>query len=106
MNISLVPSLKIGFTVFSMLLILLAAPLTAHACACCAESGTWFRETERTDHAVDVIVKSVGNKLGATATLTGSSFRGGNYSDVKGISPAAETYTLKFTRPPGGANLK
>lgn len=38
--------------------------------------------------------------------MTGSSFRGGNFSDVRGVSPAAETYTLRLTPPPGWSGLE
>lgn len=96
MKILLAPSLKIGFTVFSMLLILLAAPFKAHACACCSDAGTWSQSTARADPEVLAIVGELGDKLGATVMLR---LTPAGLEQIKGITAASETYSVRRLRP-------
>ena len=78
------------------LILTLTYSASAYACACCAEPGTWFQETAKSDPEVLGIVGQLSRRLDKTALLylTAAGFEG-----VKGISRASETYVLRRIPP-------
>ena len=78
------------------LAMLVTMPATTYACACCAEPGTWFEDMGRADPEVLAITGELGGKLDPTASLY---LTAAGLEEVKGISPASETYILRRLRP-------
>jgi len=85
-----------SYGVFLLVVAVMTMPATAYACACCAERGTWFQDKARADPEVLAIVGKLGSRLDQTASLYLSA---AGLEEVKGISPASETYSLRRLPP-------
>lgn len=77
------------------LLMTLAFATTVHGCACCAEPGTWFHGSVRTDAEALAIVRDLGSRLSTASLYVDAA----GLEDVRGITGASETYTLKRNGP-------
>jgi len=77
-----------------MLTLTHSAPV--YACACCAEPGTWFQDTAKSNPEVLAIVGQLSRKLDKTASLY---LTAAGFEAVKGISQPSETYILRRIPP-------
>lgn len=87
---------KMGAAVFCAVMLVLTNSPIVYGCACCAEPGTWFQETAKSDPEVLAIVGQLSHKLDKTALLY---LTAAGLEEVKGISRASETYTLRRIPP-------
>ncbi|MFN2514515.1 MAG: hypothetical protein ABR568_24280, partial [Pyrinomonadaceae bacterium] len=60
---------KMGAGVFCAVMLVLTNSPIVYGCACCAEPGTWFQETAKSDPEVLAIVGQLSHKLDKTALL-------------------------------------
>ena len=78
------------------LMLTLTHSASVYACACCAEPGTWFQDTAKSNPQILAIVGQLSRRLDKTALLY---LTAAGVEEVKGISRASETYTLRRIPP-------
>jgi hypothetical protein len=78
------------------LVLILLHSASVQACACCAEPGTWFQDTAKSDPEILAIVGQLSRRLDKTAMLY---LTAAGLEEVKGISRASETYMLRRIPP-------
>ena len=88
--------MRVFSTVVCALMLTLTPSVSVYACACCAEPGTWFQDTAKSDPEILAIVGQLSRRLDKTALLY---LTAAGVEEVKGISRASESYMLRRIPP-------
>lgn len=88
------------FFIFLALATLLLWPSEAIACACCAETGTWFEITEKIDSSTLPEIKRLKFEPVANLYVTAQGLEG-----IKGIASPSKSYTLSHSQNQRSWNL-